>query len=265
MTTTNVTIVNHALVKIGGYSPIAAMDDDSDQAKAANQIFTDVIEDLMAERNWNFAMGRDEGIRTRKTITGITAADPPVVTAVAHGFSDGDTVLIEDVVGMTQVNGVKFKVANKAADTFELTDHQDEDIDGSSYTAYSSGGKAMLSPIFEYKYQFDLPTDCLRVVTEYNDYEFRIEGGKLITDASEPQIVYIKNITDYTLLPPKFRTALIDRLAHDLCLELKGSGKQTDSLYKKMNRSLKKARQTDAREGTPFTLPDGSWLDARTE
>lgn len=74
-----------------------------------------------------------------KDISGITKADPAVVTATAHGFSNGDTVWIKDVVGMTEINTVDnttaYLVANKTTDTFELSG-----IDSSTYTAYSSGG-----------------------------------------------------------------------------------------------------------------------------
>ena len=72
-----------------------------------------------------------------KTITGITAASPPVVTAVAHSYNNGDIVVISGVSGMVEVNDRVFQVANKATDTFEL-----EGILGAGYTAYSSGGSA---------------------------------------------------------------------------------------------------------------------------
>lgn len=76
-----------------------------------------------------------------KTIAGITQADPGVVTATAHGFEDGDIVELWGVSGMTDVNGNQYKVANKAANTFELTDPvTGADIDTSGYGAYVSGG-----------------------------------------------------------------------------------------------------------------------------
>jgi len=75
------------------------------------------------------------------TITGITQADPGVVTAVAHGFSDGDQVKIRSVVGMTEVNNKVFTVDSPAADSFSLRDNLDTtDFDTSAYTAYVSGG-----------------------------------------------------------------------------------------------------------------------------
>jgi hypothetical protein len=77
-----------------------------------------------------------------KTITGITNANPGVVTAVAHGFSNGDFVRIQNVIGMTEVNDVVYKVANKAADTFELNTSADADVDTTTYGTYLSGGEA---------------------------------------------------------------------------------------------------------------------------
>nr|BAR15680.1 putative tail tubular protein B [uncultured Mediterranean phage uvMED] len=75
-----------------------------------------------------------------KTITGITQANPAVVTASSHGYSDGDEVLISSVSGMTEVNGKRFLVADKTTNTFELQDKDGVDINSSSFTAYSSGG-----------------------------------------------------------------------------------------------------------------------------
>jgi len=76
------------------------------------------------------------------TITAITQANPAVVTAAAHGYNNGDEIEIASVVGMTQVNGRRFKVANKAANTFELQSVQGTNINSSAFTAYSSGGTA---------------------------------------------------------------------------------------------------------------------------
>ena len=79
-------------------------------------------------------------LETAKNITGITQANPAVVTSNSHGFSNGDEVYITGVVGMTQVNGKRFRVANQTANTFELTDYSGANVNSTSYTAYSSGG-----------------------------------------------------------------------------------------------------------------------------
>ena len=82
---------------------------------------------------------KDNGqiVEASKAISGLTAADPGVVTATSHGYSNGDHVWINSVVGMTEVNGRRFTVANKTTNTFELSG-----IDTSGYTAYSSAGTA---------------------------------------------------------------------------------------------------------------------------
>ena len=76
------------------------------------------------------------------TITGITQADPAVVTA-NNNFKEGQQVTISSVSGMTEVNGNVYTVRNPSGTTFELygTDGTTS-IDSSAFTAYSSGGTA---------------------------------------------------------------------------------------------------------------------------
>ena len=87
--------------------------------------------------NTYFRIIKDGGvvIASTKTATAMTKANPVVVTSNAHGFSDGDSVKITNVVGMTEVNNKEYVVANKTTNTFELSG-----VDGTSYTTYASGG-----------------------------------------------------------------------------------------------------------------------------
>jgi hypothetical protein len=73
-------------------------------------------------------------------ITAATTANPVVVTASSHGYSNGDQVYIVDAGGMTQINGKYFLVNNTTTNTMELRDIDGDDINGSGYTAYTSGG-----------------------------------------------------------------------------------------------------------------------------
>ena len=74
------------------------------------------------------------------TITGATAADPVVITSAGHGYANGQDVFITGVVGMTELNGRWFRVANQATNTFELQTIHGANVDGTGYSAYSSGG-----------------------------------------------------------------------------------------------------------------------------
>jgi len=81
-------------------------------------------------------------LEANKTISGATQANPCVITATAHGFLDGEECYISSIVGMTQLNGRYFKIANKTTNTFEITDLQGNNINSSAYTAYGSAGTA---------------------------------------------------------------------------------------------------------------------------
>jgi hypothetical protein len=72
-----------------------------------------------------------------KTITAITQANPAVVTATAHGFTEGTIVVFSSVTGMTQMNARVCVVRNVTANTFEAAG-----IDSTSFSAYASGGSA---------------------------------------------------------------------------------------------------------------------------
>jgi|TARA_Y100000310_G_scaffold250498_1_gene256728 hypothetical protein len=87
---------------------------------------------------------KDQGaiLEANTVISGATRANPVVITDTGHGYSDGDEVYISGVVGMTELNGKYYLVANKNTNDFELTDIDGANIDGTGYTAYSSAGTA---------------------------------------------------------------------------------------------------------------------------
>ncbi len=91
-----------------------------------------------------FRVYQDGGIvtETGKTISGATKANPVVITATSHGFSNGDHVIIGSVAGMVELNGVTGIVANKTTNTFELTDVDGTNINSTGFTTYTSGGTA---------------------------------------------------------------------------------------------------------------------------
>lgn len=86
-----------------------------------------------------------EGIQIKETgiITGVTQANPGVVTDNAHPYSNGDDVTISDVVGMVELNGNTYTISNITANTYELS------VDTTSFTPYISGGISVGSEPYE--------------------------------------------------------------------------------------------------------------------
>ena len=54
------------------------------------------------------------------TITGITQANPVVVTSSSHGMSDGDLTDLRIINGTTELNNERFRVIESTTNTFEL-------------------------------------------------------------------------------------------------------------------------------------------------
>jgi hypothetical protein len=82
-------------------------------------------------------------LESGKTISGATQANPVVITANSHGYSNGDEVRITEVVGMTQLNQGRFTIANVTTNTFQLTSQvTGANVNGSGFGSYTSGGKA---------------------------------------------------------------------------------------------------------------------------
>ena len=77
-------------------------------------------------------------------VTGVTKADPAVVTAVAHGFTDGSQIRIADVGGMVELNENVYSVGTIVdVNHFQLRDKTDSgNITSVGFTTYTSGGTA---------------------------------------------------------------------------------------------------------------------------
>lgn len=126
-----------------------------------------------------FRFYKDEAIITEaaQTITGITQANPAVVTVTAHGRTTGDEVFIDNVAGMTEVNGKSYVITVLTANTFSLAtaDGAATPINSTGYTTYTSGGA--ISRIYEIVTPYlEADIDGLQITqnadTMYLDHQF---------------------------------------------------------------------------------------------
>lgn len=94
--------------------------------------------------NWqsftNFAVGDGTTGANTGVITGITNSTNGVLTSTNHGLVSGQTVIINNVDGMTEVNGVSFIITVIDVDDFYLN------VDTTNYGSYISGGSWYSSP-----------------------------------------------------------------------------------------------------------------------
>lgn len=123
----------------------------------------------MGDQYLRFFRNRAPVYLTAQAITGITKANPAVVTYVGADPVSGVEVNLRGVVGMTQVNNTRFRIANvnNGANTFELQDTFGNNVDSTAFTTYSSGG------FFEQVYEIVSPylladIDDLRVFQSFD-------------------------------------------------------------------------------------------------
>jgi len=228
----------------------------------------------IGDYNWQFAKrhlqlnkaaGYDESDYDEITITGITQADPAVVTAASHGFSDGWQVYIDDVSGMTEINGFFVRVANAETNTFECYG-----IDTTKFSAYTSGGTVIRKePLSDYQngYVYEVPADFLKIVAfEDKDAQFELIGSgnsrRILSNYEDPVLIYIAQVTAVTEFTIGFIRALAGRIAYEVAPSI--SPKNVETVYKMYVVDAHDAIESDSKSVTPGSLinEDNRYLDA---
>jgi len=158
MVSDKIGIINLALGKLASerITMLGRLTTDSEESLIAANCYDDIRREVLEEHSWRFAQKRaaldyvvaDDTSRTIEVdiftpilITAATATDPVVITADNHGLYNHQKIIITGVSGMTQLNSNTYYVKDKTNDTFSLTDEDGDDIDGSAFTAYTSGGQ----------------------------------------------------------------------------------------------------------------------------
>jgi hypothetical protein len=133
-------------------------------------------------------------------------------------------------------------------------------------------------PAFGYGVQYQLPTDCLRLLfvnEEYagldlTDYRgsptdlYTIEGRRILTDIGAPlNIRYIKQETDPQQFAPNFVTAFACALAERLAEPLTQSATKREQATAALKREIGLAVRANAIELPPQKLADDEWIVSR--
>jgi hypothetical protein len=118
------------------------------------------------------------------------------------------------------------------------------------------------TPVFGYSYEFQLPSDCLRVI-EVNDGSnvvsgslYKIEGRKLLSDYDDVNIKYISNITDPNQYTSQFIMVLASRLAMELAYAITNNKSTAELIVSLYASRLQTAKETDAQESSSVNTED---------
>ncbi len=120
------------------------------------------------------------------------------------------------------------------------------------------------APLFGLAYQYQLPSDCVRILPSTQVVDWQIEGRKLLTDDGGPlDLRYVYEITDPNEMDPLFVDALSSRLAARLCERLTGSNTKRELAEQDYRRTLAEARKANAFEKVAQSPPTDPWIIAR--
>ncbi len=134
------------------------------------------------------------------------------------------------------------------------------------------------APLFEYAYQYPIPTGALRILMvgehyvgiDMTDYrgspveEYAIENGNILTNMGSPlRIKYIKEIADPGLFSAAFTSCFAAMLAVDLAEALTQSTGKQEIAMTKFRDELRDAVRCNAIEQPPVKVADDEWLISR--
>lgn len=164
---------------------------------AGDAIVEKVIADSGATGNQNYTLETANGVTVNNTdagvtsfrysLTGATQAKPVVITtSTAHAVPVGDKVRgrITGVKGMTQINDISrnpYELEALSTTTFALRDIHGNDIDGTSFSAYTSGGEVNL---------FSYNSDALGAV-EYDKDVYKLTLGSAIAANNGDELYFV--------------------------------------------------------------------------
>jgi len=123
------------------------------------------------------------------------------------------------------------------------------------------------TPVYEFDHRYSLPVGCLRVLRlgeNHEDLNYKVEGRYVVTDENSASILYVARVTDPNQFDTLFIEALAAKLAAELAFDITATGATGQQLLRReYTDKLAEARGTDAREGFPDAVSNGSWLDSR--
>lgn len=155
--------------------------------------FNDIQAYLLEFTDSNIRFYKSTGIITEnaKIITNITNSNPGVVTAPAHGYLNGNEVFIYNTIGMEEIDGRSFLVANQTTNTFELHDDFGNPVDTSVFSAYISGGQAFRI--------YEIPSPYLEADLPFLNYGQATIDMYIVNRKYAPRKLTIIGETNWTL------------------------------------------------------------------
>ena len=137
-----------------------------------------------------------------------------------------------------------------------------------SATARAELPALVAAPTWGYTYAYQLPSDCLRVLSVEACDPFlnpwRVEGRTIVTDKEAPlYVLYLRSLPDSGFFDPMLVTVIAARLAMELAMPLTSDAQTRRQMEMEYRNRLREARSVDGQEGTPARIYAEEFTTAR--
>lgn len=120
-------------------------------------------------------------------------------------------------------------------------------------------------------YAHTLPSDLIKIVEMADNNNFygsavfahHREGNTILSYSSTVWLRYVYRFINVTLMPPLFQEALVLRFASYVGPHLDRSRAQSEAHYEQSERTLSKAKSSEAQEEPHEPFPESSWVTTR--
>lgn len=180
-------------------------------------------------------------------------------------------------IGQTRI--VSLDQENKAAGTANSMFAVVRDAELSAHNWNFAKDRIMIpaaatTPAFGWRYQYLIPSDCLRVLLAgpwpqavmsgyigWDTSQYTIEGTHILTNLGPAlSLQYLKRITDTGIYPSVFIEAFACKLAIELSQDITGDDGKKDILWAEYDKAIQTAKTVNAISLPPQMVQDDSWM-----
>jgi len=257
---TAVSVCNLALSRIGA-TAIVTLADATDEGVQCNLHYEQARDSLLRSHPWRFASLWVELVRDAAADSGTSTGTGNTSTKLydtGKAWSvNGYANYYLRITGGTGANQIR-KIASNTATILTVSVAFTTTPDSTStYEIWEN------YPPYPWAYQFDLPSDLLRLHRTYDaGVYYEIDNGLLKTDESELAINYVKQVTDPDDFDPLFVEALVLSLAAKLCMPLLHDKVMKRELEAELAEVIARARIVNLQDSKPDLAPQ-TWTAAR--
>lgn len=118
-------------------------------------------------------------------------------------------------------------------------------------------------PAFGFKYEFNVPSDLIRLMAVYPKIPFKLESNKILADINSISVLYVFKNENIDAWSPDFIMAVKYQLASQAAYPITKSDSRVQTLEQLAQRKLAIAKQNNSFENQPQSIDGDFLLSAR--